>query len=207
MGSAPPIAAPRQRGRPAAASRQDVLEAARRKFLACERVDVQEIAGELGLARASEARWFGSRDGLLGEVLAADFLTNFRGARERVRSHGALAVLETFDLIAKLLARSEPLGAFLRKEEGRAVRLLTSCAGPVHPTVVTAAQELIEREARESGYYPPIRPPTLGYALIRLSEAFIYNDAVGSIRGEVDRLVEVQAALLGIAAPKPRRRG
>ena len=42
-------------------------------------------------------------------------------------------------------------------------------------------------------------PETLAYAIVRLAEAFLYNDAVTGIRGDHERLREVQAALLGVA--------
>ena len=35
------------------------------------------------------------------------------------------------------------------------------------------------------------------YAIVRLAEAFIYNDALAGIRGDVDGLRRVEAALLG----------
>jgi hypothetical protein len=41
-----------RRGRPAAATREDVLEAAMHRYLRGRRVDVQAIANELGLGRA-----------------------------------------------------------------------------------------------------------------------------------------------------------
>ena len=61
---------PRTRGRPPAASREDVLNAAMYRYLRGRRVDVREIAAELGLGRTTIYRWFGSREGLIGEVLA-----------------------------------------------------------------------------------------------------------------------------------------
>jgi hypothetical protein len=36
-------------------------------------------------------------------------------------------------------------------------------------------------------------------AIVRLAESFLYNDAIFGIRGEVERLREVQAALLGVS--------
>ena len=37
----------------------------------------------------------------------------------------------------------------------------------------------------------------LAYAIVRLGEAFLYNDAIVGIRGDTDRLREIEAALLG----------
>jgi hypothetical protein len=55
---------------------------------------------------------------------------------------------------------------------------------------------LIEDEVRAGAYDPPVEPATLGYAIVRLAEAFLFNDA--SMRSDVDRLREVEAALLGV---------
>src|SRR4051794_15411307 len=60
-----------RRGPAPRASREDVLAAALEWFVACKRIDVQALAGELGVGRATIYRWFGSREGLLGEVLVS----------------------------------------------------------------------------------------------------------------------------------------
>ena len=48
-------------------------------------------------------------------------------------------------------------------------------------------------------------PATLAYAMVRLAEAFLYNDAVAGMRGDVERLREVEAALLGISSEDSSR--
>ena len=62
----PPVATGRP-GRPAASTPEAALELARERFLAGERIDVQGIARELGLARATMHRWFQTRELLLGD--------------------------------------------------------------------------------------------------------------------------------------------
>ena len=56
---------------------------------------------------------------------------------------------------------------------------------------------MIKAEVRAGTYRPAIQPATLGYAIVRLGEAFLYNDAVAGMRGDVHRLREVQGALFG----------
>src|SRR2546423_8675477 len=56
-----------RRGRPAGATREDVLGLAMSRFLRGRRIDVQEISSELGIGRTTIYRWFGSRDDLIGE--------------------------------------------------------------------------------------------------------------------------------------------
>jgi AcrR family transcriptional regulator len=188
-------------GPSAAASREQVLDLALREFVAGRRVDVQAIAAELGLARATVYRWFGSRDGVLGEMIARDAEAYFRRVRGRVRGRGGRALLQTFDQINRGLTRSFALRRYLEQEREAALRILTSSGGIVEPRSVAVVADLIEAEVRRGAYDPPVEVPTLAYAIVGLANAFLYNDAVAGIRGDVDRLRDVEAALLGV----PRR--
>ena len=189
---------PARRGRPAAASREDVLDAATRRYLRGRRVDVRSIAAELGLGRSTIYRWFGSRENLIGEVLirAGDPLLDV--ARAEAGGSGAAALLDTFDRMNHSLAAAPALRQFLEQEQATALRIITSSAGVVQPHWVARITALIEDEVRTGDYEPPVEPATLGYAIVRLAEAFLYNDAAIGIRGEVERLREVEAALLGV---------
>jgi AcrR family transcriptional regulator len=190
--------APPRRGRPAAASREDVLAAAMHRYLRGRRVDVRSIAAELGLGRSTIYRWFGSREQLLGEVLvrAADPLLD--EARAEAGGHGADALLDTFDRMNRKLAAAPALRQLLEQERSTALRLITSSAGVVQPHFVARVTALIEDEVERGAYAPSVDARTLGYAIVRLAEAFLYNDAAVGIRGDVERLREVEAALLGI---------
>jgi len=90
------------------------------------------------------------------------------------------------------------LRALLEQERGSALRLLTSSAGPVQPRSVACIQLLIAAEVEAGAYEPPIDPGALAYAIVRLAEAFLYNDAAFGIRDDWSRLHQVEAALLGI---------
>lgn len=187
-----------RRGRPATASREDVLRVARDQFLAGQRVDVTIIARSLGLGRATIYRWFGSRDRLLAEVVAGELEELVTRARAQVPERGAAGLLEVFDRVNRWLADSTALRRLLEQERAGALRLLTASDGGVQPRSVAAIAELIAAEAAAGGYRPPADPHTLAYAIVRLAEAFLYNDAAFGIRGDHVRLREVEAALLGI---------
>src|SRR2546430_17374507 len=98
----------RSRGRRPAASRADVLAAAVYRYLRGSRVDVQAIASELGLGRTTIYRWFGSRDELIGEVIARAAEPLLREAREGARGKGGQALLHTFDRFNRRLADAPP---------------------------------------------------------------------------------------------------
>ena len=188
-----------RRGRKAAASREDVLALVMHDYLRGRRIDVQALAAQLGLGRTTVYRWFGSRDELIGEVIIRAGEPLLRAARESARGVGGQALLDTFDRMNRGLNSSPALRQFVERERDAALRILTSSAGKVQPRMVELITQLIEDEARAGTYVPRVDPATLAYATVRLGEAFLYNDAVAGMRGDVERLREVEAALLGVS--------
>jgi len=188
------------RGRTAAASREQVLDLATDRYLRGRRVDVQAIANELGLGRTTVYRWFGSRDELIGEVIVRAAEPLLAQSRAEARGTGGAALLDTFDRFNRSLADAPALRRFVERERDAALRVITSGAGNVQPRIVAMMTALIEQEVSSCAYRPPVEPPTLGYALVRLGEAFLFNEAVAGMRGDVERLRDVEAALLGVSA-------
>src|SRR3954451_10847786 len=195
----------RRPGRPPAASRDDVLEAAMYRYLRGRRIDVRAIAAELGLGRATIYRWFGSREELIGEVLFGAAKPLLDEARANARGRGGAALLDTFDRFNRSLADAPALRHFVEAERDAALRIITSGAGTLQPRMVASIAELIEEEIAAGRYEPPVDTSTLAYAIVKLAEAFLFNDAAAGIRGDVDRLRDVEAALLGVRASKRRR--
>jgi AcrR family transcriptional regulator len=191
-------AAGARRGRPAAASREDVLAAAMHRYLRGERIDVQAIAGELGLGRTTIYRWFGSREGLIGEVLNLAYDGLFDAACAKARGRGGARLLDIFDRLNRSLADAPALRQFVEAERETALRIITSSGGSAQPHNVSRIVAVIEDEVRAENYKPPVDPATLGYAIVRLAEAFLFNDAAADMRGDVDRLRDVEAAILGV---------
>jgi AcrR family transcriptional regulator len=192
-----PTTIDRRRGRPAAASRDNVLHLALNRYLHGERVDVQAIAAQLGLGRTTVYRWFGSREGLIGETVALAAEPLFDEARAGAKGDGGVALLDTFDRINRALAAAPALRTFLELERD-ALRILTSSGGVTHRRAVAKIESFIEHEVRAGTYDPPVDPSTLAYAIVRLAEAFLFNDATAAMRGDVERLREIEAALLGV---------
>jgi AcrR family transcriptional regulator len=185
-------------GRPAAASREDVLDAAMHRYLRGRRVDVQAIAAELGVGRTTIYRWFGSREELIGEVLFSAAEPLIDAARAQARGRGGPALLDTFDRLNRSLDAAPALRQFVEQERDAALRIITSSGGVVQPRMVARIAGLIEDEVRAGNYDPPVEPATLGYAIVRLAEAFLFNDAAAGMRSDVDRLRDVEAAILGV---------
>jgi AcrR family transcriptional regulator len=188
-------------GRSPAASRHEVLAAAQRRYRRSERIDVVALSAELGLGRVTIYRWFGSREGLIAEVLAAEAVEVFATAGRTATGSGAARLLSAFDHVNRTFAGSPALRSFLQAEQDLARRLVLSSESPVRQTILRMLEELIEEEVAAGRFVPAMDVPTLAYAVERLAVAFLYNDyhdALVDIRGDVDRLRIVEAALLGL---------
>ncbi len=92
--------------------------------------------------------------------------------------------------------------ALLAQEQERALRILTSSAGVVQPRLVATdrAHDRAGGRGRATSCRRS-RRSVLAYAIVRLGEAFLYNDALAGIRGDTARLRQVEAALLGVREP------
>jgi AcrR family transcriptional regulator len=177
-----------------------VIDAAVHRYLRGSRVDVQAIAAEIGVGRATVYRWFGSRDNLIGEVVIRATEPVLAEARAGLEGRGGPGLLDTFDRFNRALADAPALRAFVDHERDAALRLIASGAGIVQLRIVELITALITEEVEAGTYEAPVEPAILGFAIVKLAQAFLFNDGVAGIRGDVDRLREVEAALLGVPA-------
>ena len=173
-------------GRPAAATRDEAVALAARRLLAAERVDVQAIARELGSrGRRCTAGSEPARDCSARCSPASVKNGSWRSGGSPRR--GPSALLECFDRFNREVSETRALGVLLAQEQERALRILISSAGPVQPRMVALIEKLLTDEI-EAGAFAPASPPTLAYAIVRLAESFIYNDAMVGILGDTERL-------------------
>ena len=183
---------------PAPASPAGAHLAARRHYLAGDRIDMRALAGELGVSRATLYRWTGPREQLIGDVLFSLSDEVFeRAKRETADRRGPARLLAVFRRHVEEVVRSRPLQIFVRQETPLALRILTSRDGPVNPRTVQRIADFY-REEQAAGYFdPPADVDTLAFAVVCLTESFIYNDASAAVEPEVERAAAVVALLLG----------
>jgi AcrR family transcriptional regulator len=186
----------RSRGRPAAATKEQLLEAVTQRFLAGERIDIQAICAELGLSRATVHRWYGSRDDVIGAVMVRLVVPLFRRISRSGQGAGAQRLVDVFERQLRALVDAPAFRRFLADERGAAGRILTAPDGVVETNVIAVIHEAIQAEM-ERGYEPPAEAEVIAYAIVRMGESFLYADAARGFRGDFERLRSVYAALLG----------
>src|SRR3954453_15410967 len=153
-------------GRPAAASPADVLALALHHYLRGRRIDVRAIAGELGIGRTTIYRWFGTREQLVGTVVALAAEDVLTGIEATAKGRGAERLLEIFDRFNRALADAPALRSLLAQEREAALRIVTSSEGVVTPRMVERIAAIIADEVDAGAYTPPLDVQTLALALV-----------------------------------------
>lgn len=172
--------------------------AAQRHYLAGERLDMRALATELGVSRPTLYRWTGSREQLLSDVLF--FLSDrifMRARRQTAQLSGTERLLAVFRQHVGALVSARPLQLFLQQETHMALRILTARDSTVQIRQVARVAELYREEQRISDFDPRVDVDTLAFAVVRVTEAFIYNDAIVAVEPEVERAAMIVELLLG----------
>ena len=195
------VIAETQLGRMLAAAdrRPDPLTAfhvARRWFLAGRRIEMQELAAELGVNRTTLFRWVGSRDDLLAEIIWSLTEPTLTQVIDDSPGRGGKRIATAAGRLATLIDHAAFFREFLRREPERALRILTTRASAVQARVVSVIETLLRDEIAKGRLDPPLPPPDLAYLIVRIVESFLYADIITGEQLDVAKAEQAIAALL-----------
>jgi len=125
------------------ATKEDAFDLARKTFLADERVDMQILASQLGIARATLHRWVQTRENLLDNVLAELTTEFFDLSRAQANGKPDDVIAKTITIIVNTTARFEPVRGFVRREPELALRLLVGERFAVRRRLLASIQGLL----------------------------------------------------------------
>jgi AcrR family transcriptional regulator len=197
-GTAPPAAVPPQ-----------IFAAAADAYAAGRRLDMQSLARHLGVGRATLYRRAGNREDLLDEVI-------WWRARRMVTLQLLSAGSETgADRIAAVVGgvlrgveADKPLRLFIQSDPDAALRILTGRASVTAAGLTAALERLIDLERSRGCFDAELDTSALAYAIMRISEGFLYADVLADRVPDSGRAVAVIRALLaGLDRTEPARSG
>ncbi len=163
------------------------------------RLDMQGLADELGVSRATLFRHTGSREELLAKalwLLTERTLAAASARWEAERPKGELHTPGTGRNINALVSQSPGLRRLLRDEPALTLRVLTDPRGQIQTGVVGFVEGLLRRDVAEFGLVTITDPDTLAYALVRMGESFLYSDVLANRKPDVDSANRLQRALV-----------
>ncbi|MGP4002400.1 QsdR family transcriptional regulator [Streptomyces sp. 8N706] len=174
-----------------------VFAAARRMFLTRSRLDMQALAAQTGVSRATLYRWTGQREQLLADVIwsLTEDIWNaaVRDAEQLAGTDRIMAVVRHF---LRVVADDAALRAFLRQETHAALRVLTGRDAGVQGRMVGVVAELLSAEAATGAFVPRAEIGPLAFAMVRATEGFLYNDTVAAVEPDVENALAVLYLLI-----------
>jgi AcrR family transcriptional regulator len=175
----------------------EIFAAAVDAFVAGQRLDMRSLARHIGVARATLYRRAGNREQLLDQLLwwrARGLLAD----QVRASAHltGTPRLSAVIAGVLRAIGTDRPLRVFLEADPETAMRILTGTRSTVHQGMVRALENLIDLERGRGTFDAGLDTPTLAYAIVRVSEGFLYADVIADRAPDIGRAVTVIDALL-----------
>ncbi|GAA5113149.1 QsdR family transcriptional regulator [Haloechinothrix salitolerans] len=171
---------------------------ARRTFLAGEKVDMQHLLAELRVDRATLFRWVGNRDQLLAEVIWSLTEPTFHRAVAEANGTGPERIVDAITRFVRAVIDADFFVAYMRREQRRALRLLTTRATQFQHRLVAEIETFLAQEKAASGLSYPLPIHDLAYVITRIAESYVYADLITGEVPDADRAEAAFSALLGI---------
>ena len=174
----------------------DMLSRARRRFMRREKLDINSLAAELGISRATAYRWAGNVEELTGVVIASLAADTFRRALNEAEGTGADRLVDMFRRGTTYMSGG-PYRDWVRREDPETVlRMVASRFGPVQGTTIRLWEELLDEELRCGRLDLPVDSHTMAYTIVRLGESFLYADLIAGEEPDIEACVEIVKLLL-----------
>jgi AcrR family transcriptional regulator len=174
-------------------------------FVAGQRLDMQRLAAEVGISRATLYRRVMDRDRLLGAVLWYLTRINLLRALEAAGdATGAERVVLATKAFTERVHEQPSFHRFLEHEPEAALRILTSKYGPVQGQLVGVTERLLAIEEERGALRLGIDRATLSYVIVRVGESFLYADVIADNVPDLDAHAQVIAQLLREDDPAPQ---
>ncbi|GAB3581598.1 QsdR family transcriptional regulator [Amycolatopsis endophytica] len=170
------------------ADRESALRLARRNFNARQRVEVNDLATELGVNRVTVYRWLGDRDAILAEVVWRLGERTMLDAYAAADGVGGTRIANAMSTFVRRTLSHAGMRHFLTNETDTALRVLTRSEQTFQPRLVALVESLLTRE-RDAGHPPAagIDLHDLAYLCVRVGESFVYTDAITGEPPDPDR--------------------
>jgi hypothetical protein len=175
----------------------EIFAAAAAAFVSGRRLDMRSLARRLGVGGAPRYRRGGHRERLLDELL---WWRARRLIADQVQATadlaGAARLTAVIGGVLRVIAADRPLRVFLESDPETALRILTGTRSTVHQGTARALEHLIDLERARGAFDATVDTPTLAYAIVRISEGFLYADVIADRPPDTGRAVTVIEALL-----------
>ena len=174
-----------------------VFAAAMHAYVSEQRLDMRALARELGIGRATLYRQAGNRESLIDELVwfrSRKALTDAANATDDERGVARLVSMITW--VLRRIEVDRPLHAILASDPEMALRICTGTHSRCQQGMTATLERLIDLEIERGHFGADLDTPTLAYAIVRISEGFLYSDIIADRSPDIERAGTVIEGLL-----------
>lgn len=195
-------------------AREDLLALARRRFVRGQYGDLEGLARELGISRATAYLWVGNADQLSDLVISGLLVDAYRQAEASISRASRHRTADVVVLVMRSIAAFKPYREFFERNPEKALRIVASKAGSVQQAAIAHVQGLLEAERACDNAGLAVDCHTMAYAIVRLVESFLYADFIANEQLDLEKAEAIIRFMLGAHASaqsspspaRPRRR-
>ncbi|MFT7245180.1 MAG: AcrR family transcriptional regulator [Candidatus Azotimanducaceae bacterium] len=174
----------------------DLHRLARTWFFDARRIELQKLAQELGVSRATVYRWAGSAEQLVGEVLASLVTETMDQLARETRNAGPRRILNVLNRVMQISHGFKPLRKFMEKDPQLALRVVASREGPVQARTIEKITELLKEDIEAGHITLPVEPAVMAFALTRMVESFLYADLITGAPADLEQASAILELML-----------
>ena len=174
-----------------------VFAAALHSYVSGERLDMMALSRALGIGRATLYRRAGNREALIDQIVwfrARKALVD--AAHETASEQGVVRLVEMITAVLRRIEADRPLHVLLASDPEMALRICTGTQSTCQQGMTGALERVIDLEIARGHFAADLDTPTLAYAIVRISEGFLYSDIIADRSPDIDRARTVIEGLL-----------
>jgi AcrR family transcriptional regulator len=184
----------------------DAFKLARKRWLRGERLNLNDIADEIGINRATLFRWVGTKELLLAEIIWSVYQPTLEQAMAHAKTHvgdgGPEYIAEVCRYTMNAVLKSRPLQKFVQEDPQFALRILTSTR-LLQERRLEAFRTLLDDQVQKGHLAPALEIESLALLIIRMSESFAYSELIVGREPAIDEACKAIYILAGGSAPFP----
>lgn len=178
---------------------EEAASAARGQFLRTHHVDMAGLCTELAVARATLYRVVGSRDRLLGHVIAElgdQTMAQVMAQAAEEHPPGVERIIRAAYLMNAAVKDFAPIRGLIEIDPETAFRVLFTVKGGVHENAVSQWTKVLGQAQEEAGLVFPRDVARTAYMFVRIGESAIFADLLSSREPDLELAADLQRALL-----------
>lgn len=173
----------------------DAFNLAKKHWLQTQKLNLGELAEELGVSRATLFRWIGNKDLLMGEIMWSIYKPTVYQARKDCPGEGVEYVVNVFRQVNTAIIKMAAMRHWLHSDAQYALNILSSKSNAFHARMVDLNTELLSQEVEKGLIYPSMNIDSLSYFMCRIGQSWIFSEMILGQEPDLDQLEDACRAV------------